>query len=190
MEFLSPFFCKQQITVPMKKLNSLQDLGCLNQIEYKGKNSNYQQKGNTINGEKVNSNVYNPYNKYQNLLYRRALFGLKAYTEKEIKKMHKQKRERIVNIHKKAQTSLNIMKQERINNMTNSFFNFWFPKCAITKSILEMTSTDKSFFNTMQLKDIGIDKEHVINRFIDDGILPKDFHNISKTKHETKVETL
>jgi hypothetical protein len=162
-------------------LKSLQELSKLSN-NYEGKLPKYQQEGNLLNGSKVAD--YGPldFTPYQNVLYKRAIFGLDAYTAKELKGMHRQKKRRVEKVHKKAQASLNILKQEQVINLTNRIFEIWFPDCNITKTLHSMTDPDPGFFNTLDLKDLGLTKPKIVNRFITDGILPGDFYKRKELK--------
>ena len=46
------------------------------------------------------------YNQYQNYLYKRALYGLSSLTEQELATMCSKKKQRIINVYKKAQIVL------------------------------------------------------------------------------------
>jgi len=158
-------------------LKSLDELSKLDSSKYEGALKEYQQVGNKFKGKKFSNYERDRFTPYQNLLYKRALFGLKIYDEKEVKKIHKQKKARIIKTHQKAQKSLNVMKQEFMIQFTNRIFEVWFPKCTLTKQLLSLSDDiDPQFINKMDLKTLGIRKEHVIERFITDGVLPKDFH--------------
>ena len=158
-------------------LKSFNELSKLDSSKYKGDLPQYQQVGNKFKGKKFSNCEKDIFTPYQNLLYKRALFGLKVYDQKEVKKIHKQKKARIIKTHMKAQKSINVMKQELIIQFTNRIFEVWFPKCTFTKQLLDLSDDiDPQFINKMDLKTLGIKKEHVIERFITDGVLPKDFY--------------
>ena len=105
------------------------------------------------------------YNQYQNYLYKRALHGLSAMTEKEIATMCSKKKQRIINVYKRAQVVINKLKQQA----TISYSNFLF------KSLLTENETDESIINTLNFKDLNINKSDIITIFISEGILPKNF---------------
>ena len=65
----------------------------------------------------INSKTYVKYdtdglNQYQNYLYKRALYGLSSLTEQELATMCSKKKQRIINVYKKAQIVLNKLKQD------------------------------------------------------------------------------
>lgn len=164
-------------------LKSLAELSKIDSSNYKGTLPEYQQKGNKLKGKKVSRYEQDKYTPYQNLLYKRALFGLKAYDKQEVRRIHKQKKARIIKTHKKAQKSLNIMKQEMVIQFTNRIFEIWFPKCTLTKQLIDLTDeVDPEFINRLDLKSLGITKNDVIERFIADGVLPKDFYQRKELK--------
>jgi len=159
-------------------LKDFSQLSSINSKEYKGQLHEYQQKGNSSVKKRISKYEIDKYSQIQNNLYKRALYGLKMFTAEDLTLMHKDKRKRINKVHRKAQKSLNIMKQEKVNQITNRIFDTFFPKTNITKSLLGLENfTDSKFVNTLELKGLGITKDKMIERFIGEGILPKDFHN-------------
>ena len=115
------------------------------------------------------------YNQYQNYLYKRALYGLNSLTEKEITTMCSKKKQRIINVYKRAQIVLNNFKQIATINYTNFLFKTLFPNSPITQFLLSETETDEKFKNTLTFKDLNISKEQIISIFMSEGILPKNF---------------
>ena len=134
------------------------------------------------------------YSAYQNYLYKRALYGLDALNKDELDTMCNRKKQRIVNVFKRAQTILNIEKQRATIKYTNTFFEMFFPKSSLTKSLLECNETDEKFKNTLTFKDLNIGKDEIITIFITEGILPKNFlslernpNQLPRLKHEVKA---
>jgi len=122
-----------------------------------------------------------PYNKVQNFLYKRALFGLNIFEKEEITLMHKDKRKRIQKVHKRTQRELTIWKQEIINKLTNDLFEL-FPKSILAQQLIEQHSTDPSFKNTFSFKELGIKKDHVVEKLYKSGILPNNFYELNENK--------
>ena len=85
------------------------------------------------------------YSVYQNYLYKRALYGLESLTEKELATMCSKKKQRILNVYKRAQTVLNVLKQKVTIAYTNSIFQKLFPESGLTKCFLEHTELDERF---------------------------------------------
>lgn len=168
------------------KLDSLQSLEILhkknNSTEYQGELDNYQQNGSKQNRESQKKFEHYEFTPYQNLLYKRALFGLTVYTEEELKTMNPEKKERIKKVNRKAQQVLNIFKQEIVNNTCENIFLILVPKSEFAKKMLtsEKIGTDPNFINILNLKDLGINKIRIVNRFIKEGLLPSNFFELKE----------
>lgn len=115
------------------------------------------------------------YNQYQNYLYKRALYGLSSINQEELDTMCGKKKQRIINVYKRAQVVLNTLKQQVTINYSNFIFKTLFPNSPITQFLLSETETDTTFKNVLNFKDLGIDKQQIITIFIAEGILPKNF---------------
>ena len=140
---------------------------------------NYQMRSQT-----VMSYEQDGYNSYQNYLYKRALYGLDALTEKELATMCSKKKQRIVNVYKRAQVTLNKFKQEVTIHFSNFIFQTLFPESPITQALLADTETDEKFKNTLTFKDLGITKEQIITIFMLEGILPKNFLSLEGPQNQ------
>jgi hypothetical protein len=134
------------------------------------------------------------YSQYQTYLYKRALYGLDALTQQELATMCSKKKQRIINVYKRAQVVLNKFKQELTIQYTNLLFKTLFPNSPLTDALLSNTETDEKFKNTLTFKDLGIEKKDIISIFITEGILPKNFLSLDKDpnqlprlKHEVKA---
>jgi len=145
-------------------------------LEYKGKMESYQlYKGNTYTEyEKDN------YNDYQNHLYKRALYGLSAFTQEEIATMCSKKKQRVSKVYMKGQSIINLYKQKLTNAYSNFIFKTLFPESPLTQFLVETEETDVEFKNTLSFKDLGITKDQVVNIFVAEGILPKNFHSLQR----------
>ena len=124
------------------------------------------------------------YSQYQNYLYKRALYGLDALSQQELATMCSKKKQRIINVYKRAQVVLNKFKQELTIKYTNLLFKTLFPKSPITDILLSQTETDEKFKNTLTFKDLNISKEQIISIFIAEGILPKNFLSLDKDPNQ------
>lgn len=120
------------------------------------------------------------YSVYQNYLYKRALYGLDALTEKELATMCSKKKQRILNVYKRAQSVLNLFKQKVAIEYTNKIFVKLFPKANITKDLVSCDETDEKFINTLTFKDLNIGKDQIISIFIAEGVLPKNFLSLKE----------
>lgn len=154
--------------------------------EYRGSLEEFQLYGSQINDKRYAEYEVDPFNQYQNFLYKRALFGLKMYSPEEIQQMTDARKSRIVKLHRRSQKILNIYKQEAVNKITNNLFVKYFPNSPITKALVgELNFTDPEFVNKIDFKMLGISKENIINRLIQEKILPKNFYDLkSITLHE------
>jgi hypothetical protein len=124
------------------------------------------------------------YSAYQNYLYKRALYGLDAIEQKELVTMCSKKKQRIINVYKRAQSILNIAKQKATIHYTNLLFKTFFPKSPFTQLLLGETETDEKFKNTLTFKDLNISKDDIINIFITEGVLPKNFLSLDKDPNQ------
>jgi hypothetical protein len=120
------------------------------------------------------------YSVYQNYLYKRALYGLDALTEKELATMCSKKKQRILNVYKRAQVVLNTLKQKITIDYTNSIFKSLFPNSKLTADLLNHNEVDEKFKNTLTFKDLNIDKDKIISIFMSEGILPKNFLSLTE----------
>lgn len=120
------------------------------------------------------------YSQYQNYLYKRALYGLSALTEKELATMCSKKKQRVINVYKRAQKVLNVFKQQVTIQYSNYIFKTLFPKSPWTDEMLAYTETDEKFVNTLTFKDLNISKQDIIGIFITEGILPKNFLSLQE----------
>ena len=120
------------------------------------------------------------YSQYQNYLYKRALYGLNALTEQELATMCSKKKQRIVNVYKRAQKVLNVFKQQVTNKYSNYIFQTLFPKSPWTEAMTAYSETDEKFTNTLTFKDLNIGKKDIIGIFMSEGILPKNFLSLTE----------
>ena len=145
-------------------------------LEYKGKMESYQlYKGNTYTEyEKDN------YNNYQNHLYKRALYGLSAFTQAELSTMCSKKKQRVSKVYIKGQNIINLYKQKITNAYSNFIFKTLFPESPLTHFLVETEETDVEYKNTLSFKELGISKDQIVNIFVAEGILPKNFHSLQR----------
>jgi hypothetical protein len=144
-------------------------------FEYVGKLEEYQLKGdNRVMQYEVDS-----YNSYQNYLYKRALYGLNSLSEQELATMCGKKKQRINRVYLKGQEVINVYKQKLTNSYVNTLFQSFFPNSNITKFLIDNAEVDPKFKNTLTFKDLKISKDDIIQVFIQEGVLPKNFMEIS-----------
>lgn len=118
-----------------------------------------------------------PFNNHQNFLYNRAIYGLSIYSREELKDMDLQKKKRIVRIQKKAQTVLNLWKQEIVNTLANKLFTDIFPRMDFTTTLIEKFGIegDPKYVNKMSFKMLKISKSQIVDKLIESKVLPKNF---------------
>jgi hypothetical protein len=124
------------------------------------------------------------YSSYQNYLYKRALYGLDALTKQELATICSKKKQRIINVYKRAQVILNKFKQQVTIQYTNFIFKTLFPKSPVTDFLLADTEIDEKFKNTLTFKELGISKDQIITIFITEGILPKNFLSLERDPNQ------
>ena len=150
-------------------------------LEYRGVFTDFQTFGSSYKGERYsNKPTYeqDPYSQQQNFLYKRAMFGLKMYSKEEVRKMSSKKRKRIIMFHKRTQKELNLWKQEIIIKTTNTLFSL-FKKESLAGEMTECYSKpDKTFVSRTSFKDLGIEKEDIVNRLLDKRLLPQNFREL------------
>ena len=120
------------------------------------------------------------YSQYQNYLYKRALYGLNALTKEELDTMCSKKKQRILNVYKRAQKVLNVFKQQVTNQYSNYIFQTLFPKSPWTEDMVTYSEVDEKYTNTLTFKDLNIAKSDIISIFISEGILPKNFLSLKE----------
>lgn len=124
------------------------------------------------------------YSAYQNYLYKRALYGLEALEPNELAAMCSKKKQRIINVYKRAQSVLNVAKQKATIHYTNMLFKTLFPKSPLTQILLGETEVDEKFKNTLTFKDLNISKDNIISIFMAEGILPQNFLSLDKNPNQ------
>lgn len=145
-----------------------------NQLEYQGKITQYQQEGSNFKGKKYQKIVYTERQEY---LYNRLVYGLESLSEEELLALKPSKRTRIEFFHKKAQMLINRMKQERIVALSDHVFNTFFPKSPLAKSLVLNYRESPKILCKMKLSHLRISKPDIINAFINEKLLPKNFYN-------------
>lgn len=119
------------------------------------------------------------YSSYQNYLYKRALYGLKALSEEELKSLCSHKKKRILKVHKKAQLVINKLKHQRTIEITNTIMRVLFPESPITSFLVQNCDIDDTVQNTLSFKDLQITKDQLVTAFIAEGVLPRNFRKLA-----------
>jgi len=134
----------------------------------------FQELNNNVKIDKISVTKPHVFNDNQNQLYKRALYGLKHFSEEEILKMHPKKKKRIRKVNIKAQKSLNLYKQAKANNYLNNFLKCYFPNHRIGNFDI----IDSNYICKKTFKELKISKKEIIELFIKEGILVNNFYEI------------
>jgi len=118
---------------------------------------------------------YKKLNPYQHYLFKRVLHGFNIYTKEEKAQLHWDKKRRIKKVWCRAQKVLNHWKQTICNQEVNTWMEKTFGNDA--KAIWSIPAKEilDNYNNILTLKDLGITYEDVILKFIEQGLLPKNF---------------
>lgn len=120
-----------------------------------------------------------PYNAYQNLLYKRAVIGLNYYSSREQAKMLPEQRKSIEKNYWKAQRHLNLWKQGIVNEISNNIFHI-FHNSTIATALIENKSVDPKFKNIISFRDLGLGKAEIIDQLLIADVLPRNFHELTE----------
>lgn len=155
----------------------------------KNRKERFEYSGSLAGYQLYRDNLYTKYEQdaysaYQNHLYKRALYGLGAFTQDELIKMCTKKKQRVNNVFLKAQKVLNLHKQSITVRYTNLLFEKLFPKSPVTQYFLNHTDLDPEFKNVLTFKDLKISKDDIIHIFIEQGILPKNFMDLKSDPNQ------
>jgi len=152
----------------MKKVNSLQGLS---DIIYTGKLENKQ----IPSSSRVD---YTKLNKRQQEMYNKLMVGLKLYSKEELYKMNSSKKNKIFKKSKQVQSMLNLWKQQLLIAKTNSVFEI-FKNSSLSKDIINISNqTDTKFLCKLKFKDLGITKNKIVHKLIDENFLPQNFASL------------
>lgn len=150
----------------------------------KNRKERFEYSGSLAEYQLYRDNLYTKYEQdaysaYQNHLYKRAIYGLGAFTEDELARMCSKKKQRVNNVFLKAQKVINMHKQRVTVLYTNLIFQKLFPNSPVTQYLLNNSSLDLEFKNTLTFKDLNISKNDIISIFIQEGVLPKNFLSLT-----------
>tara|TARA_R100000935_G_scaffold3660_1_gene9218 strand:- start:1486 stop:2010 length:525 start_codon:yes stop_codon:yes gene_type:complete len=144
--------------------------------QYYGLLSEYQLHPESI----VNSLNYSKLNKYQVFLFKRVLHGLNVYKPEEVNKLHWDKKRRISRVWRRAQREINAWKQTICSKKINNYLRKTFTGKTV-EYILSVPAEEtlEDYNNTMTFKELGINYEDVILKFLSLGLLPRNFFTIT-----------
>lgn len=113
-------------------------------------------------------------------LYSKVVYGFKAYTKEEIATMSERKKINVTVTYTKAQRILRNWKQDLTFSFIDTFLMAVFPKSPITKQMVETKGhlSEVNEEDELSFKDLGINKQQIINKLIEFELLPKNFYNL------------
>jgi hypothetical protein len=113
----------------------------------------------------------------QNKTYKRVLYGLSEYTEKEISTMKEFEKNLIGKKQKSLWIELNKWKNEVMNNSVNRLIQSVFFNSELVKDMatypIDQSSLHKP--NRMSFHQLGLDKLTIAHKLVQLGFLPADF---------------
>jgi hypothetical protein len=135
---------------------------------------NVQLKG-TVKYQQVDALYLSP---KQKNLYSRLLHGFKIFSSEEFKSLSASSKKTILINYTKAQRILNRWKQDIVYNNVDSFLLSLFPNSRFVK---DMKSVDGYLNdeNNMSFKELGINQQNIIDKFIEVKLLPKNFYQLT-----------
>lgn len=122
------------------------------------------------------------YSTYQNYLYKRALYGLDSLSVEELNTMCSKKRSRIVNVYNRGQLVVNKYKHQVTKQLTDKLLGSLFPNSLLISEIIKYEDIDNNYKNTLTFKDLSIEKDLIVDLFMTEGILPKNFLSLEKNQ--------
>lgn len=164
----------------MTKSYDIEQLRSRSKIVYSnGKLLDYKLYGDTHRKKYWQHYEKSSYSEVQNFLYKRAMFGLSIFKQQEIKEMHPEKRYRIIKAHKRTKKELNVCKQYIIKNITDEVLKL-FPNSPLAQELINGSTIDPTFKPEFSFKELGIEKDAVVDRLHKVGILPNNFYDLNK----------
>jgi len=117
-------------------------------------------------------------NKHQVSLYKKALYGLKAFDPIEIKGLGEEEKRSIIYENNRTWRILNEWKQELATRFIERTFFRLFPKAPKTSTLdilIKQIKPDIGFKIDLSFKDIGITDHDIAHKLVLTGVLPQNF---------------
>jgi hypothetical protein len=115
----------------------------------------------------------------QKLLYNHAMYGLKNYSEEEIRKMSYVKKMAILELFEQAQHQLNLWKQQLVHEKIGSFLTTIFHRSEFAKALAHYPKAINPWDKcTVTFRQLGIRKEQIVARLIEVGVLPANYYEL------------
>lgn len=132
----------------------------------------------------MNKSIYKSLNPHQHFLFKRVVHGLNIYTKGEIEKMHWSKVKRIKKVWIKGQNVINELKQRVCYHLSQELFKKYY----FDKHFHDEFEYDHNYQNNNSLKELGLNYDDLIIKFIEVGLLPKNFLTLNHNGNVRKTE--
>lgn len=138
----------------------------------------------------VNSLDYTKLNQYQVFLFKRVLHGLNVYTPDKQKQLNWEKKRRISKVWKRGQKVINAWKQTICNKKASAYLKKTFKHSPLALYIASIPAEETldDYTNTFSFKDLGINYEDVILKFMSVGLLPNNFFTIKPNLNQERLK--
>ena len=167
-------FTQDQLQKIAPKIQKVEEDRIAQRYEYLGMLSEYQL---YVKNSKQQL-IYSKLNPKQHFLFKRILHGLKMYKQDEISKMHWDKKRRVIKVWKRGQDTINELKQFVSYQQMQPIFRI-FTKSEFGRELYEMPfEYMPDYKNKMTLKELGLNYEDLIIKFISVGLLPKNYFSL------------
>lgn len=117
------------------------------------------------------------FNKIQQRIYAKTVYGLNFYTQDEIQRMPKTKRSTLQEKHQQIQEALNRWKTEVVHSKLDNILLAIFPNSPIIKAITTVKPEGK-ISSTQSFKELGINQVHIAHKLVNEGLLPENFFEL------------
>jgi len=118
------------------------------------------------------------FNKIQQKLYAEIVYGLKAFSDKQLAEMSKNEVKRIESTHFKVQVTLNNWKQEITYQRVDKLLLALFPKSPIVKRFASVKGPHPKIIDGQTFKDLGLSQTQIAQKLVSEGFLPENFFSI------------
>ena len=147
-------------------------------VNYQSRNAHVSkiQTEGTVKYQKIEKEI--KFTPKQKDLYSKVVYGFKAYTKEEIAKMSEQTKIDVTIRYTKVQRFLNRWKQDITFSAVDQFLMFLFPKSPIVKQMVNTKGYIDDSENELSFSDLGIDKDKIASKLVENGFLPKNFFNL------------
>lgn len=147
----------------------------------KGIAINYQNTGKssfipysqTVSAQSVNKTTFFKMNDIQKKMYRRLLYGVKAFTPEELESMNQSLIIQIEKDHYRATEVVNKLKYDRFFGAYNKLLSVMFPHIELSYY------KDGKFASMPSLKELKIQTTDIIDAWIENKLLPLNFLSLN-----------